>query len=202
MSHGLRAADPTVTTVRTLLKGDDIARIFSLAELLKKDQAPLSYDNTLRAADELPFGLTAPHQSVFLHRNGSFAPHNSDILGRIVNAMLQIQPGGSKSAKLGVRTIELHSYRTSGGLLDPEHCDMGSALTLSCLLVDPELFSGGIFVTFDNKQPRYHRDLACGDAIVFDSELRHNVTAITRGMRHSLVVELWEGPDNEYDRHS
>ena len=63
---------------------------------------------------------------------------------------------------------------------------------------------GGNFVTFHDEpeEERHHTSIACGDAIVFDSERRHNVTAVLDGTRTSLVVELWEGPDNTRDRHS
>ena len=45
-----------------------------------------------------------------------------------------------------------------------------------------------------------HRD--CGDALFFHSEKVHNVATVTRGVRHSLVVELWQGASNRKDRYS
>ena len=44
-------------------------------------------------------------------------------------------------------------------------------------------------------------ELGCGDAVIFHSERVHNVSAVMGGVRHSLVIELWEGPDNRCDRH-
>ena len=75
-------------------------------------------------------------------------------------------------------------------------------LTLSALLTDPNLLEGGVFMTWRGGQPVYHDDLEQGDAVVFHSERVHNVSAVMEGVRHSLVVELWEGADNENDRHS
>jgi len=41
-----------------------------------------------------------------------------------------------------------------------------------------------------------------GDALLFHSEKVHNVAAVTRGLRNSLVIELWQGPCNLRDRYS
>ena len=45
-------------------------------------------------------------------------------------------------------------------------------------------------------------EMARGDALLFDSEKAHNVSTLTRGVRHSLVLELWSGPQNMHDRDS
>ena len=79
---------------------------------------------------------------------------------------------------------------------------MGSTLTMSALLSDPSSFEGGAFMTWVRGQPVCHDDLACGDAVVFHSERVHNVSAVMGGVRNSLVIELWDGPDNRRDRHS
>ena len=206
-AHGLREADPTVHKLRGLLSASDVATLHAAAAELSS-QTPLSYDNTLRTmdTDEMPFGLHAPHESVFMHRDGYAARSvASAAVTTVVSALRRIACArqGTQQRQLGVRTIEYHTYRVGGGLLDPDHCDMGSVLTLSCLLSDPGEVSGGEFVTFDaQRSPSTHGDLALGDAIVFDSELRHNVQPILKGVRHSLVVEVWEGKDNEHDRHT
>lgn len=41
-----------------------------------------------------------------------------------------------------------------------------------------------------------------GDAILFRSEKHHNVTTVREGKRQSLVIELWLGPENTFDRNS
>ena len=41
-----------------------------------------------------------------------------------------------------------------------------------------------------------------GDALLLYSEKMHNVTPVTKGVRHSLVVELWLGRGNTVDRFS
>jgi len=79
---------------------------------------------------------------------------------------------------------------------------MGSTLTLSCLLSDPSTFEGGTFLTWESGRAVCHDDLAIGDAVVFHSERVHNVAAVMNGVRNSLVVECWVGPDNQHDRHA
>jgi hypothetical protein len=39
-------------------------------------------------------------------------------------------------------------------------------------------------------------ELDPGDAILFHSEALHNVLTVTRGLRQSLVIELWTEPKN------
>lgn len=79
---------------------------------------------------------------------------------------------------------------------------MGSVVTMSLLLCEPSNFTGGAFTTFRAGKPVLHDDLSCGDAIFFASERVHNVQAVMKGKRISLVLELWQGPDNVVDRHS
>ena len=33
-----------------------------------------------------------------------------------------------------------------------------------------------------------------GDAVVFESERFHRITTLEKGIRHVLVLEIWEGP--------
>jgi len=62
-------------------------------------------------------------------------------------------------------------------------------------------FSGGEFFTWLDGEPNVHV-MGRGDAILFHSEKVHNVRPITRGVRHSLVVELWLKPDTISDRYN
>jgi hypothetical protein len=119
---------------------------------------------------------------------------------------------------LFVRSAEYHAYEAGGGVVDPNHKDTGSVLTVSVLLEAPcldgrdgkddelqtkantDTRSGGAFCT--------HRDdsdsleifkasppLRRGDAVVFPSEKRHGVTTLVGkgARRRSVVLELWEG---------
>mmetsp|Transcript_4181 Transcript_4181/g.4896 ORF Transcript_4181/g.4896 Transcript_4181/m.4896 type:complete len:234 (-) Transcript_4181:227-928(-) len=105
-----------------------------------------------------------------------------------------------QAAELRVRCIELHTYAPGGGLLDPKHHDGGSVLSLSVLLSDPLEHHGGRFITYDADGAPVVHELARGDAVLFRSEDRHNVSVVTQGVRQSLVVELWDGPTCVKDR--
>ena len=100
--------------------------------------------------------------------------------------------------------VDLHStYVQSGALMDQGHRDKGSVLTMAVLLSDSAATEGGKFMTWkaDGITPLLH-DMERGDAILFNSEKCHNVTEVTRGVRHSLVVELWVAEPNTCDRYS
>ena len=80
---------------------------------------------------------------------------------------------------------------------------MGSVLTLSVLLSHSRDVKGGEFLTC-GRQHREHvqHSVSRGDGILFHSEKMHNVAPLTKGIRHSLVIELWPGQTNTHDRHS
>ena len=71
------------------------------------------------------------------------------------------------------------------------------------LLTAPDEYSGGTFITCarDGEEHVEHH-VARGDALLFFSEKMHNVTPVTAGVRHSLVMELWQGKPNTVDRFS
>lgn len=91
-----------------------------------------------------------------------------------------------------VRTAERWRYDVGGGLTNQTHFDHGSLLTLvSCLNGG---FDGGIFRTgqdADGTTQEHH--MQPGDCVCFLSHKYHNVTKVSAGFRHSLVIELWEG---------
>ena len=199
MPRPQRQDDSPISILRAVLTPAEVRRLHEVSKALEEQQAPLGYDVTLRPAEDLPFGLRPPHESLFLHRDGFIARACPDIFDKLIRAA---RSHLASEKPLGVRTVEYHTYRVGGALLDPEHCDMGSVTTMSCLLSDPTAFVGGVFTTFQCGKAVLHNDLKCGDAICFESERVHNVSAVTSGSRHSLVVELWESGDNNHDRHS
>ena len=60
-------------------------------------------------------------------------------------------------------------------------------------------FDGGKFVTWREGECVEHT-LQRGDGVLFQSEKCHNVSTVTRGVRQSLVIELWAGQPNSSDR--
>jgi len=98
-----------------------------------------------------------------------------------------------------VRSFEYHAYCDGGSVMDAEHRDDGSLLTLSVLLSPPSDFEGGTFTTFQGEE-RVEHTLGRGDGVLFVSEKRHNVSPVI-GDRRALIIELWEGPRNKRNRH-
>jgi len=149
------------------------------------------------------------HSAVFLHRKDTegasiFTEAESarvfEKLHSAMHAHLLAHPQDSvELGALNVRCVELHTYTMGGGLLDPRHRDCGSVLSLSVMLSDPAAKVGGHFVTWERGKAIVN-ELELGTAIVFHSERRHNVSPIVRGIRQTLVIELWTGPANVRDR--
>ncbi len=94
----------------------------------------------------------------------------------------------------GVRIIEYHTYEAGGKLVDPEHTDAGSLVTVDILLSDR--FEGGHLETPNagGAAPTRHA-FELGDALLFPSEKYHGVSRVVGGTRHVLIVEFWDGPD-------
>ena len=99
-----------------------------------------------------------------------------------------------------VRCIELHRYSVGAGLMDPDHKDSGSSLTMSVALTDPSTLRGGEFLTYDADGTTVTHRLSLGDGILFRSEDVHNVAPVRAGTRQTLVIELWAGTPNSIDR--
>ena len=192
--HGWAEAYP-VLELRQLLCDAEVDELHRAANELRQLQVPHVYD--------------AAHDALFLHAavtSGNPAPRQCFYLAecpivrdKLIPLMRRHWPSGDQ---LGVRCVEYHSYRPGGCLLDPDHIDAGSIMTLSLLLSDPGLYDGGEFMTFEAGVPHMHM-LQRGDGVLFMSEKVHNVAAVmSGGPRHALVIEMWEGVDNTADRHA
>ena len=139
------------------------------------------------------------HVALYLHRDSHLQQVQPALRNKLLHSM-RSQPGKwGDPAPLNVRCIELHHHAVGGGLVTPGHRDNGSKLTMSVMLSHPHELDGGEFVTYCEGMPVHH-ELARGDALLFDSERLHNVCPVTRGMRRSLVVELWARPENSSGR--
>ena len=210
-------ATPVVALVG-LLSAGEIRQIFSSSEALA--QAPMPPKGTLKIGaypHHVRYG--GSHVALFLHRGEHFARHCPLLLSKLVNAM-RSQPHMyfSPQLPLAVRVVELHSYTPGDGLMVDGHRDQGSILTMSVLLSDASDFTGGTFTTAGRGDDggdesdggdgggggstHVPHHVEKGGAILFHSEKMHNVAPVTRGVRHSLVIELWLGPPNKRDRHS
>ena len=126
------------------------------------------------------------------------------LLATLAAAMRAHDPrGAGLSDQLSVRCVELHRYAVGAGLMDREHKDSGSSLTMSVMLSAAEAFDGGTFLTWgagDAKDTPIRHEVARGDGLLFRSEEHHNVAPVTRGVREVIVIELWPGAPNHVDR--
>lgn len=187
--------------IRAMLSAHEIEEVLSAGEARIAEQPA----EQRRTAEGLAYETRydrEEHTAVYLHACGFFARERPELCEKLTRAM-RSQPGewADPAATLRLRTVELHTYTAGGGLFDPTHRDCGSALSMAVLLSDPAETEGGLFVTWRDARPVVHA-MERGDAILFRSEKRHNVSTVMRGTRQSLVLELWEGPANTRDRYS
>ena len=147
----------------------------------------------------------AGHEVIFLHAaiaSGQLSGECDELIRGLVAAMKARDPRPDAAAladELHVRCVELHRYVVGAGLMDRDHKDSGSSLTMSVALTEPGTLSGGEFLTWEGGVAVPHV-LAQGDAILFRSEDLHNVAPVTAGVRETLVIELWTGKRNQVDR--
>jgi len=160
----------------------------------------------VEAAEQLHH-RSGTHRVAHLHRGGRAAAAFPALLDRVLNRMRAVDREHWRLLQyrdVGVRSVEYHAYGPGGSVSDPEHRDSGSLVTLSALLSVPGAYEGGR-LRFPEAQGSPSGDLAPslgqGDAVVFVSERRHNVDTVTSGERRALVVELWDRPSNQRDRH-
>eukprot|EP01043_Picozoa_sp_COSAG02_P052136 COSAG02_NODE_5576_length_4219_cov_7.224757_2_plen_254_part_00 len=104
---------------------------------------------------------------------------------------------GFETSEVNLRVVEYHEYTAGGKLLDPEHCDHGSLVTIDVMLSDHAAFKGGALCVTeggdgsdgDLMPQRFEQ----GDALVFVSHKRHCVQAVESGRRCVMVAEFWNG---------
>jgi hypothetical protein len=108
-----------------------------------------------------------------------------------------------EQGSVGVRCVEYHEVHPGGSLPDRKHYDKGSLATIDILLSEPSDFAGGIFSTLEADGtlqqhrfggPRAQDECQMGSGLLFVSHKYHCVSAVTRGVRRVLVIELWCGP--------
>ena len=210
MSHGdlQQAQRVPARVISSLLDAEEIATLLSCGMA----SAALILDGRTRTEDGLLYDVSYEHDghtSLFLHRQyapDEGAPSTSlardhaptarvcDKLLGVMRDHLRAEPqDGVHADALSVRCIELHTYTAGGGLVDVRHRDCGSVLSLSVMLSEPAAKTGGHFVTWERGMPVVHQ-LEQGSAILFHSEKRHNISPLVRGLRQTLVIEMWGFP--------
>lgn len=183
-----------------LLTAPEVAACFAAAEACGRRDPTDAEVCAALAGSYYDAVYSSKHVACYLHRNGHFAAQEPAILQKIVEAMNATHPDFPNiRSPLHERCIELHAYAPGGALPDPGHRDNGSKRTLIVQLSKATDFDGGQFVTWHEGEPVLH-EMQLGDGLLIHSEKMHNVAPVTRGLRNSLVVELWVAPANTYDR--
>jgi hypothetical protein len=208
-----------VAVIRRVLSSADIHDLMGMARAwATASEADLARKGSPRCQESVPvlgkeLGARAhdvrfsqQHIALYLHREGALQTQHPEICTRLLRAMCEQPALGAAewcdaATPLQVRCVELHTYTVGGGLLQANHRDHGSVLTMSVLLSEADQLSGGQFVTWEGGQAVAHA-LGQGDAVLLHSCRAHNVAQVTRGIRESLVIELWQGATNVFDRES
>merc|ERR1711972_527534 len=173
-----------------LLNDEEIALVRQIGDDLLEAglQAGSASASLFDASDESTFHETAEemlhdlaeHRVIYLHRieaNEAKANGLHTIETKLIDAIRCHDHLGMLSARqFHLRSLEYHVYGDGGSVLDPQHRDDGSLLTLSLLLSEPEVdFQGGIFSTW-NQDKLVEHPMQKGDGVLFASEKRHNVS--------------------------
>lgn len=194
------AADESLSgEERARVDGDEEVSMAAL-DLFASDA---SETDILSAAEDCMHGSRL-HRVVHLHRDGQFQTALPVLLDKVLARVRTADAAGWRlllGRPINIRSAEWHVYRPGGAVSAPEHRDTGSLLTLTCLLTPPERYEGAT-LTFPlaGDGGAATPQLACGDGVLFPSEMRHNVTPLISGERRSFVVELWEGGPNSHNR--
>ena len=182
-----------------LLNASEIASCHAAASSTGRRAALEDVNECLR--DEwYDYVFSREHVACYLHRDNCFASRCAALCERLVATMTAAHAGmPAPTTPLHIRCVELHAYSVGGALVTPGHRDNGSKRTLVVQLSDAGAFDGGRFVTWNEGAAVLH-EMAEGDGLLIDSERMHNVQPVTRGLRHSLVIELWVQPANKMNR--
>jgi hypothetical protein len=192
-----------VHAVRSLLTQNDLADITALQQSIALSESTLNNNpqNTTHQLKVATFLNNPPDFPI-----SSLLPH---VVGKMVWMAMQAWetdrwsgtpekpgplsdiPGGLSS--LSIRVVEHWRYDVGGGLVDDYHYDTDSVITIVALLSDANDFDGGVFRTFECDDAHLDHPMSQGDVICFLSHKYHNVVALTRGIRKSMVIELWQG---------
>jgi len=141
-----------------------------------RTQAPQVLGKLLRAA------VAAFDQGCWGHEGAGTATSGQGCDGPLI---------GIDVRKLSIRNVECWEYGVGGKLDNPLHFDAGSIVTIVAMLAED--FEGGTFRTFEPDETHLEHPMALGDVVCFVSHKYHNVTEVTRGLRKTLVIELWQG---------
>ena len=109
---------------------------------------------------------------------GNQREEGGNIEGKEIRAIAPLYKLTGGVDSLFLRLAEHWQYSAGGGLVDPEHYDNNSVLTIVSMLSDPEDCDGGVFRTHEPDGSMKEHPLSRGDVICFVSHKLHNVTPL------------------------
>ena len=158
-------------------------------------------DDLHSLAAESPSSHNFPnHDTCFLSSEGAFAERLPHIRQKLMDIAAQVDADQRwhllRDQHVNPRVVELHTastHRAPAPLLDVDHYDMGSLITIDVMLSGKDAFEGGAFETLEESGEMKPHAFERGEALVFVSHKYHRVAPLTSGTRQVLVMELWSG---------
>mmetsp|Transcript_10854 Transcript_10854/g.38363 ORF Transcript_10854/g.38363 Transcript_10854/m.38363 type:complete len:251 (-) Transcript_10854:109-861(-) len=180
-------------------------------QLLRVQRAPafLTPDDikAVHALRRQHLAANAPHASEVQGEHGTYylqaaglaravAP---ELLDKLTNLAFQADAShfGGNAASAKIRCVEFHEYGPGAQLQKQTHFDLGSSVTVDCMLSEDGDYEGGNFETLEADGSLLRHTFKQGDVLIFPSLKYHCVSPITSGFRRVMVIELWQGPENE-----
>jgi hypothetical protein len=192
-----------VRTFPSLLTPDDLAAVHTLQQSIASAESTLE-NNPQNATHHLKVATFMNNPPEF-HITSQLPQVIGKMIAFAMQAWEEEQWSGTEDSpgplweviggvsSLSVRVVEHWEYQVGGGLPDDFHYDTDSVLTVVALLSDAGDYEGGVFRTYECGDHHLEHPMKQGDVICFLSHKYHNIVPLTRGVRKSLVMELWEG---------
>ena len=182
-----------VRHVKSFLTHDEVNKVKQKIDEVKDECGQLSRDKN----GNTNFESNPTWKTMYLHSSDKSFQNEvlSSLKKRLVDAAFAAdrEEGWNLttqvSHQVNSRTIEFHEGTKGAGLIDANHFDGGSLITIDLMLSKPGVdFQGGRFST-NGQQLSFDE----GDLLIFVSHKHHWVTEVTEGRRNVLVMELWDG---------
>ena len=182
-----------VVRVKKLLSDDEIQELLECSASLRNSCG-------VNKRDKHGFvQMDGPWDTTYLHTDDQFGQAMPHLKKKILDAVQAADKAewGLLEGKehVTVRVIEHHKVSKGGGLLQKDHIDYGSLLTLDVMLSDPGDFEGGVFHTVEADGTVQPHEFAKGDMMLFQSHKYHAVSEVKAGLRQVLIMELWQGEE-------
>lgn len=144
------------------------------------------------------------HSILYLHADRTMQKAEPKLLSKLLQTLRDVDKEKwhviEKDMEVVPRVIEYHTYVKGGGVTLKDHFDEGSLITTIIMLANESEYEGGRIQTWEADESFTDYALKRGDCLVFPSHKFHCVTQVTKGCRHNVVIEWWDGPEGCEDR--